>query len=235
MPSTSAIATAAAFALVGLLPLAGRRLARPGVWLCAGAGLVLWFVGLQAPGLVWDEGLGPLLGMARGTPALVFRLLIAAIVGELVKALVPLLAVSVVPTDAVTALAYGAAAGAGYGAMATVPDLARTLELMGSPIVSPASTAVALAGWLFVVLAHTGTTALVARAGVRGGLGPALVVAVVLQFALALAGSIPLPLVAGIPARIFLTAVAAVWLVVYLAMVRAHAGTWSVPAEDTPP
>ena len=226
-----AIAIAAAFALVGLLPLAGRSLVRPLLWFCLIAGAATGFFAREATGIAWDW-LGPIGGLYTNQAAgFAIQLLIGSAIGELLKAMAPLAAVIFKPTDVMTGISFGSAAGAGFGFLITQPVLARVLELVGSPIVTPASTAIAFVGWFFAVLAHIGTTAYVTRAGVRGGLGLAFVFAVLVQFALGLGQK--LPVAGGIPIGLLVSAVIAVWLFGYLLAVRVRAASTGA-ARDEP-
>ena len=228
LPDPQALAVAAIFALLALLPLSGRSLLRPLTWVCLIVGGATWFLAREAPGIIWDEWLGPISGLTSVPSAVILRVMIAAAVAEILKATAPLAAVSFASTDASTGIAYGAAAGAGFGVVSTLPVVARTLELVGSPIVTPLSTAIALIGWFFPMLLHAATTAYVTRAGVRGGLGLAFFVAWLLQVILGLADALPLhdyDLIGGIPVKFLLTAVVAVWLFGYLWVVRVRSGT----------
>jgi hypothetical protein len=224
MPDPATVAVAGLFALAALIPLCRRALLRPLTWAMLASGAATWFLAREAPTIVWDEALGPMLGLG-GTPGLILRTMVASGVGEILKATAPLAAVSLAPTDAPTGLAYGAAAGAGFGIAGALPVVARTLQLAGSPIVTPLSTAVALVGWFLVVLAHVATTAYVTRAGVRGGLGTALLVAWLLQCGLGLADALagePVPALGGAAPKLFITAVIAVALFAYLWAIRSQ-------------
>lgn len=196
MPEPLSIVGAAALALVGLWPLARGQLRRPLLWACVVAGAITGPIAREGTQLAWDW-LGPV-GVVASNPAgsSVFLLLTAAI-GELVKATAPLAVVSFVRTDAAAAIAYGAAAGAGFSFAATQQVLTLAMRLFGSTFITPVSMAVAVVGWLFPVLSHIATTAFIARAGVRGGLGVAYLGAWLIQFAL---GWLPnqLPIVAGV-------------------------------------
>jgi len=224
MPDSTTLAVAAIFTLAALIPLCGRNVLRPLTWVCLILGAATWFLAREAPVIVWDEGLAPMTGLA-GAPGLILRSMIAAGVAEILKATAPLAAVSLVATDAPTAMAYGAAAGAGFGIFGALPVVARTLQLAGSPIVTPFSTAVALIGWFLVVLSHVTTTAYVTRAGVRGGLALAFFVAWLLQIILSLADVLagePLRALGGIAPKLFVTAVITLVLFIYLWVVRAR-------------
>ncbi len=223
-----AIAVAAVFALVALLPLSGRNLLRPLTWLCLIVGAMTWFLAREAPVIVWDEWLRPISGLGSGTPGLILRVMIAAAVGEILKATAPLAAVSFVPTDAPTGIAYGAAAGAGFGLLNVWPGIVGTIGLLGKPIATPVTIAVALVGWFFFVLAHVATTAYITRAGVRGGLGVAFFTAWLLQGIIGLAEGLPLPLIGDVPAKTLITAIIAVWLYVYLWIIRARSDSEAV-------
>lgn len=225
LPDPQALAVAAIFALAALLPLSGRNILRSLSLLCLIVGGATWFLTREAPLIIWDEWLGPMSGLTSVPSAVILRVMIAAAVAEILKATAPLAAVSFTSTDAPTGLAYGAAAGAGFSVVSTLPVVARTLELVGSPIVTPLSTAIALIGWFFPMLLHVSTTAYVARAGVRGGLGLAFFVAWILHVTLGLADALPLReygLIGGIPIKFLLTAVVAVSLFAYLWVARAR-------------
>jgi DNA-binding transcriptional LysR family regulator len=85
---------------------------------------------------------------------------------------------------------------------------------VGSPFITPASTIAAVAGWFFRVLPHTVTTAYVARAGVLGGAGGALLLTCLVQFALGFADR--LPVIWGIPTGLIPTAAISLIFYVYL-------------------
>ncbi|MDR7535847.1 MAG: hypothetical protein QN183_05730 [Armatimonadota bacterium] len=222
-----AVAIAVAFALLGLGPLAGRRMiGRPFLWLCVLAGAISGPIAREGAYLAW-EWVSPFGALYRSAAAAPAQIMLAVGIAELVKATVPLALVGVLPTDAPAALAYGAGAGAGFAAVTTHLEqgLVGALRLVGSPITTPLSTMLAVTGYLFPVLLHTGTTAYVSRAGVRGGLGGAFLLAWVLQVAAGLAGR--LPLVAGVPVGRALGAALAVVLIVVLwrARLRAESAT----------
>lgn len=219
----SAIAIAGIFALVGFLPLAWQRLRRPLVWLCLLAGTLTVPIAREGMQLGWDW-LGPIGGVANSPVGPTVYLLIAAAVGELVKVTAPLAAVTFTPADAATGLAYGAAAGAGFGFMATARVLELALGLVGSPFITPLSTAVAVFGWFFPVLAHIVTTAFLTRAAVRGGFGVSFLVVWVVQSLLGL--SQRLPMVRGFPTGLLVTMVITLWMFRYL---------WSVRSRDEGP
>jgi len=227
MLDPATLAVAFVFALVTLIPLSGRSLLRPLTLVCLLLGAATWFLARESPVIVWDEGLGPLTGLS-GPPWVILRIMIAVAIGEILKATAPLAVVSLVPTDAPTAIAYGAAAGAGFGIFGALPVVARTLQLIGSPIVSPFSTAMALFGWFFVVLSHATTTAFISRAGVRGGLGVAFFVAWLLQVLIELADAIvgdPVPGFGAITPKLVVTALIALGLFAYLWIVRTRSGS----------
>ncbi len=230
MPDPTTLVVAVVFTLAALIPLCGRTILRPLTWVCFIVGAATWFLAREAPVIVWDEGVGPMIGLA-GPPALILRIMIAAGIAEVLKATAPLAAVSLVATDASTAIAYGAAAGAGFGIFSALPVVARTLQLVGSPIVTPLSTGVALIGWFLVVLSHVSTTAYVTRAGVRGGLALAFFVAWLLQVFLGLADAMagePQPGFGGVAPKFLVTLIIAGCLFVYLWAVRARAGSVAV-------
>lgn len=221
MQEPLSIAIAAAFALVGLLPLAQGHMRRPLLWACVLAGAITGPIAREGTQLAWDW-LGPV-GIVAGNPtgSSVFLLLTAAI-GELVKATAPLAVVSFARADTTDAIAYGAAAGAGFSFAATQQVLTLAMRLIGSTFITPVSMAVAVVGWVFPVLAHIATTAYVTRAGVRGGLGAAYLVAAVAQFAL---GWLPghLPIVAGVATGAVVTGLLAFTLYAFLWAARNRA------------
>ncbi|MDI6772567.1 MAG: hypothetical protein QME77_08260 [bacterium] len=221
MQQYASIVIAASFALLGLLPLAGSRIRRPLLWLCLLGGVAAGFFAREATKMAWDW-VGPIGGLERGPAGLTINLLIAALVGEILKATGPLVAISLTPADAVTGLAYGAASGAGFGLVAGQQFLAMALGLVGTPFITPLSTAVAVVAWFFPTLAHIVTTAYLIRAGVRGGLGLALLFVVALQTIFGLAQK--LPLAGGIPTGVLLTAAISLWLLAHLWRARLRAG-----------
>lgn len=221
MQQYASIVIAAVFALLGLLPLAGRIIRRPLLWLCLLGGVAAGFFAREAAQMAWDW-VGPIGGLERGPAGLTINLLIAALVGETLKATVPLVAISFTPTDAVTGLAYGAASGAGFGLVAGQKFLALALGLVGTPFITPLSTTVAVVAWFFPTLAHIVTTSYLIRAGVRGGLGLAFLFVVALQTIFGLAQK--LPLAGGIPTGVLVTAVVSLWLLGHLWRARLRAG-----------
>jgi hypothetical protein len=226
-----AVGIALAFALVGLGLLAGRRMVgRPLLWLCVLAGAITGPIVREGASLAW-EWVSPFGALYRSPAAVPAQIVVGAGIAELVKATVPLALVGAVPTDAAAAMAYGAGAGAGFAVVTTHLEqgLAGALRLLGSPITTPISTVLAVTGYLFPVLLHTGTTAYVGRAGVRGGLGGAFVLAVALQVAAGL--SARLPLAGGVPVGRVLGAGLAVALTVILWRARLRAERGGAPVD----
>jgi hypothetical protein len=219
MPGTQAMAVAAVFALVGFLPLAGRRLLRVLVWICLAAGVGVGLLARDGVQIIL-EWLSPYLGPASAPQGAILSLLVASAVGELLKATPALAAVALAPADALDGLAYGAAVGAGFGFMVTLQVLGMALALIGSPLTSPLSVGLAIAGWFFRILAHVATTAFVGRAGIRGGVVTALLVACIVQFVLAMAER--LPYVGVIPMGTVVTIVISLGFFLYLWSVRAQ-------------
>lgn len=222
MPQYTALAIAGFYALVGFVPLAGRDLRRPALWLCLISGVIAGYFAREAVKLA-GALLAPVSGLATGPAAVVVALLIAAVIGELLKALGPLSAILMAPTDGPTGLAYGAAAGAGFGFIVIQQGLAMALGLVGSPFITPASTVAAVAGWFVRLLLHVETTAYVGRAGAAGGVGVALVVACAVQLGLALAER--LPFVAGIPLGLVVAVLVAIVFYVVLWRARRRGAT----------
>ncbi len=220
MPQYTAIALAAVFALVGLLPLAGRSVRRPLLWLVLLVSVALGYFAREGTQLALDM-LGPYFETGPSALGAVVTTLVAVTVGEFLKATPALMAVSIGSADALTGLAYGAAAGAGFGAYVTWPLLAFPLGLLGSPLTSPFFAGLAILGWFFRILAHVVTTAYVVRAGVSGGLGGALFVAVIIQFLIGLAER--MPVVIGIQTGILVSVVISLALFAYLWSVRSRA------------
>lgn len=212
-PPYTAVAIAAVLALLGLLTLAGRAWRRPGLWLCVLAGTAAGFFAREAGKLVVDL-ISPVDALATGPGGAAVNVVVASAVGELLKALGPLVLITLAPVDPRTALAYGAAAGAGFGFVVARQGVALALGLLGSPFITPVSMVAAIAGWFFRILPHVATTAYVARAAVRGGLGAALPAAMLFQGALGFADR--LPVVAGVPLGLAVAAVAAVVAVLVL-------------------
>jgi hypothetical protein len=200
-------AIAAGFALVGLLPLAGRSVRHPLLWLCLIAGAGAGLVARQAVVIVGDA-VAPLRALAVEPGASLFSLVVAAVVGEVLKALAPLAIIVSTPTDAPRGLGYGAAAGAGFGFVVAQQGVGLALGLVGSAFITPASTVIAIGGWFFRMLPQILTTAYVGRAGVVGWLGGTLFLAILLQVALGLADR--LPLVGGMPAGVIVAAMVSV-------------------------
>ena len=217
----TAIAIAAVFALVGFLPLAGGSVRRPLLWLSLVAGAAAGYFAREGT-LVALDLISPYIDVAAGPVGAATAVLIAAAVGELLKATPALAAVSIGSADEVTGLAYGAAAGAGFGFFVTQRVLAMALGLIGSPFITPLSAGVAIFGWFFRILAHIVTTANVARAGVGGGLGGALFLAWMIQFALGMAER--WPKLAGVPI-VLVTAVISLGMFGYLWRTRSRAAS----------
>jgi hypothetical protein len=220
MPSTQAVAVAAVFALVGFLPLAWRSLRRVLVWVCLLAGVAVGFLARDGTQMIL-EWLNPYLGPSGAPQGAVLSLLVASAVGELLKATPALAAVTLAPGNALDGLAYGAAVGAGFGFLVTLQVLGMALALVGSPLTSPLSAGLAIAGWFFRILAHITTTAFVGRAGVAGSVGAALLAAWLVQFVLAMAER--LPYVGGTPAGTGVTIVISMGFFLYLWNLRAQA------------
>jgi hypothetical protein len=212
-----AIGIAVLYALVGFLPLAGRNAGRIMLWVCLVAGVIAGFFAREAVKLA-AEALAPYTVIATGPSSSVVNLAIAGLVGELLKVLAPLAAIVMAPVDSGAGLAYGAAAGAGFGAVVVQQGVSIALGLIGQPFTTPASTFVAIAGWFFRVLPHIVTTAYVARAGVRGGLGAALLLAVLVQVALGLVER--LPIFAGVSLGLVVAALVSIALYAYLWTLR---------------
>jgi hypothetical protein len=105
--------------------------------------------------------------------------------------------------------------------MATQQVLGMALRLVGSPFITAASTAVAILGWFFTLLAHAATTGYLVRAGVRGGFGLAFVFVWVVQAILGLAQR--LPVVAGVPTGLLVSIAVSLWLFGRLLGIRARA------------
>lgn len=214
MPTPSlSLAIAAVFALIGLLPLAGRGVRRPLLWLCLIAGGVAGFFAREAVAVA-TEALAPVRALAVEPASSIFSLVVVAIVGEVLKAMAPMAAILSRPADARMGLAYGAASGAGFGFIVVQQGLGMALGLAGSPFITTMSTVMALAGWFFRVLSQIVTTAFVGRAGVVGGLASALFSVILIQVALGLADR--LPFVGGIPTGTFVAALVSVVLYLYL-------------------
>lgn len=220
MPQYTAIGLAAVFALVGFLPLAGRNTRRPLLWVVLIAGSALGYFAREGTQMALDV-LGPYFETGPSALGAVVTTLVAVTVGELLKATPALMAVSIGSTDELAGLAYGAGAGAGFGAYVTWPLLAFPLGLLGSPLTSPFFVGLAIFGWFFRILAHVVTTAYVARAGVRGGLGGALFAAVIAQFVIGLAER--MPVVSSISTGILVSAVISLAMFAYLWSVRSRA------------
>jgi hypothetical protein len=222
MPQYVAIAVATAFALVAFLPLAGRSVLRPLLWLTLIACTAVGFIVRDGTQVVLDL-LRPYFDMAADPSGAVVSTLIAAAVGELLKATPALIAISLGSADDVTGLAFGAAAGAAFGAFVRWPLLAFPIAMImsGSSLTSPFFAGVAIFGGFFWILAHVVTTAYVGRAGVSGGLGRALFFAVFIQFVLGLAER--MRVVASIPTGVVVTAVISVAMFSYLWSLRSRA------------
>jgi hypothetical protein len=216
-PHYAAIAIGAAFAFLGLLTLAGGALRRPLLWLCVLAGAGAGFFAREAVKLV-VELVSPVGALVTGTGGFAVNVVVAAAVGELLKALGPLAVITFMPTDARSGLAYGAAAGAGFGFIVGQQGVTLVLRLLGSPFITPVSMAAAIVGWFFRILPHVATTAYVARAAVRGGAGLALLATIAFQVLLGFTDR--LPVVAGLPLGLVVTAVAAVGFVLSLRRAR---------------
>jgi hypothetical protein len=224
MPQYLPIAVAAAFALIGLLPLAGRNVFRPLLWLTVLVGVAVGYLAREGTQVAMDI-LGPYLAMGADPSSAIVSTLVAAAIGELLKATPALIAISIASADDSTGLALGAAAGAGFGAFVTWPVLAFALSLIGSPLTSALFTGVAVFGWFLRILAHIVTTGYVGRAGVVGGLGWALLFAVIIQFVLGL--SERMPLLGAIPSGVLVAAVIALAMFTYLWSVRMRAAAGS--------
>ncbi|MGQ0548402.1 MAG: hypothetical protein ACT4PY_01885 [Armatimonadota bacterium] len=215
-----ALAIAAAFALAGLLPLAAGDLLRPITWLCLLAGVAAGFFAREATALAW-EVLGPLGGLSNTPGGAVIHQVLATGIGELLKAIVPIAVILWAATRSATGLSYGAAAGAGFALINSQRVLVKVLELVGSPIVTPLSTALAVVGWFFMILGHITTTGYLSWTAVGGGFGRAFLMAWAIQFVLVLAQR--LPVIAGIPLALPVSMVITLALLYYLRSLRARA------------
>jgi hypothetical protein len=213
-------AIAAAFALIGFLPLAGQGVRRPLLWFCLIAGGGVGLIARQAVSIVGDV-LAPVRALTVEPAAFIITLVVAAVVGEMLKALAPLAAIVSTPADARTGLGYGAAAGAGFGFVVAYQGVGMALGLAGSPFITPGSTTIAVAGWFFRILPQIITTAYVGRACVVGGLGGALLFAILIQLVLSVADR--LPVVGSIPTGLIVTAVVSIALYAYLWVRRERA------------
>ena len=215
-PAT-AVAITVAFALIGLLPLACRSLKGLALWVCLAAGVGAGFVAREAVSLAADF-LAPYIPGIGTSSGATSTLALATLVGELLKALVPLIVIVSIPVTAPVGLALGAASGAGFGAVIIYQGLTMVLGLVGSPIITPASAILAVAGWFFRLLSHILTTAYVGRAAVRGGFLVALLVAWAIHVGLNLADL--LPLLRGVPTGLVVTTLVSIGLYIYLWSVR---------------
>ncbi len=228
----TSLAIAAGFALVGLLPLIARDILRPATWLCLFAGAGAGFFAREATALAW-EVLGPLGGLSNSSGGSVVHQLLATGIGELLKAIVPVAVILWVATRPSTGLSYGAAAGAGFALVNAQRVLVRVLELVGSPIVTPLSTALAVIGWLFTILGHITTTGFLTWEAAGGGFGRAFLVAWWIQFALLLAQR--LPVVSGIPLSLPVTMTVTLAFLYYLRGLRARPVDGIVPNRTPAP
>jgi hypothetical protein len=214
----TALAIAAAFALLAFVPLARQRLGRAWVYVCLIAGALASPIAREGVQLLWDA-LGRYPEATQGPAGATVHLLLVALAGELAKIVAPVGAVVFrAGTDEATATAYGAAAGAGFGFASTQSVLAMALGLVGSPFITPISSAVAIAGWFFPILAHAATTALATRAAVRGGIGAMLFGVWMVQFVLGLVQR--LPVVGGLSTGLAVTAVVSIVLLMMLLRAR---------------
>ncbi len=227
---TIALAIAAVFALAGLLALTAGDLRHAIVWVCLVAGVIAGFLAREATTLAW-EVLGPLGGLSNSPAGFLVHQIVASGLGELLKAIVPVAVILWAATRPSIGLSCGAAAGAGFGLITAQRVLVKVLELVGSPIVTPLSTALAVVVWFFTILGHTTTTAYVTWAAASGGFGRAFLVAWAVQWVLVLAQR--LPVIAGVPLALPVTAVITVWLFWYLRNVRARAANDIVPTRGT--
>ena len=194
---------------------------------------------LEDVGLTWwpDGGRHFLSGTLAGLTAGLAAVLVPAAfwLAEIVRAPEPELAFSPGKFLFVTVLLWFGAAGEelmfrGYafqillrrlGPWQTILPFALLFALAHTGNPNAEWTGLAVTGYLFPVLLHTGTTAYVARAGVRGGLGAAFLLAWAMQVASGLAAR--LPLVGGVPVGRGVGAVLAVALVAFLWRVRLRA------------
>ncbi|MGH2374979.1 MAG: hypothetical protein ACRDIC_16130 [bacterium] len=222
----TALAIAAVFALAGLLPLIAGGILRPITWLCLLSGVGAGFFAREATALAW-EVLGPLGGLSNSPGGSVVHQMLATGIGELLKAIVPLTVILWAATHPSTGLSYGAAAGAGFALINAQRVLVRVLELVGSPIVTPLSTALAVIGWFFTILGHITTTGYLTWAAAGGGFGRAFLVAWGIQFALLLAQR--LPVVAGVPLSLPVSMIVTLMLLYYLRGLRARPANGIVP------
>jgi len=184
-----AVLIAAAFALIGLVPLARSAFRQPTVWVILVIGAFAFPIAQWVTRIVWEPAAGGL-GLPQAGVGLAITLLVWALVGEVFK-IAPVLIVGAMteapPRDW---FAYGAAAGAGFGLFAEQQIIGYALEVarlsFSTPLSTPLSAAVAIAFRLFPILAHTATTAFVAWATTRGWLGRGLLAATLAHLLLGL-------------------------------------------------
>ncbi len=177
-----AVLIAAAFALIGLIPLARSAFRQPTFWVMLVIGAFAFPISQWVSRTLWDPlsiGLGiPQIGVGLGV-----TFLVRALVGEVFKAAPVLVVGSMAEAPPRDWFVYGAAAGAGFGLFAEQQIIGFALEVVrlafSTPLSTPASAAGAIFFRLFPILAHTATTAFVAWSATRGWLGRGLLAATV--------------------------------------------------------
>ncbi|HEV8338972.1 MAG TPA: hypothetical protein VGR25_04860 [bacterium] len=182
-----AVLIAAAFALIGLVPLARSAFRQPTFWVMVVIGAFVVPIAQLVTRTVWEPaavGLGlPQIGVGLGV-----TLLVTALVGEVFKVAPVLIVGAMTEAPPRDWFAYGAAAGAGFGLFAEQQIIGFALEVarlaFSTPLSTPATAAVAIAFRFFPILAHTATTAFVAWAASRGWLGRGLIIATLVHLLL---------------------------------------------------
>lgn len=180
-----AIIIAAAFALLGLIPLVRQSARQPLIWILVILGLFAFPITQWVSRTIW-EPVAVTFGILELGVGAILALLVWALLAEIFKLAPVLVVASVTESPGEEWLAYGAATGAGFGLFGAQLVIGLALAASNLPYSTPLSTGVAVVLRIFPILAHIATAAFVAWSAARGRLFSALVVAVLVQTALGL-------------------------------------------------
>jgi len=180
-----AVVIAAAFVLIGLVPLARSHFRQPTFWVMLVIGAFAFPIAQWVNRTVWDPAAFGV-GLPQAGVGLLLNLFVWALVAEGFK-IAPVLIVGAMteapPRDW---FVYGAAAGAGFGLFGAQQVIGYALEVSRLPLGTPLSAALAIVLRLFPILAHIATTAFVGWATTRGWLGRGLLAAAAVHLLLGL-------------------------------------------------
>ena len=180
-----AVLIAAAFALIGLLPLVRTHLRHPTLWMMVGVGVFAFPITQWVSRRAW-EPLAFTFGISQTGVGLAVNFLVWALLAELFKFAPVLIVGAMTEAPPEDWFAYGAGAGAGFGVFGAQLVIGLALAASRLPFSTPLSTGLAIALRLFPVLTHIATTAFVSWSATRGWLGIGFLLAVGAQATLGL-------------------------------------------------